>query len=254
MALFTDGLISDLDDLTAQDSQLLEMASNEGIDVSRKLALAQDELAAELIVLLNKLSSANQVLWAAAKPNLGNIVVTPPLKLWHTYRTLEMVYRDAYNSQLNDRYGGKRDQFHQMAQWASEKLIQIGIGVASNPVPRAATPQVSAAPGTLPDGTYYISAAWVNAGGEEGASSLPAVTTLAGSTVQVQAAAPPDGATGWNVYIGDAPETMVLQNGSTIHAGQIWQQTAALATAGQAPGRGQGPTYLKPVPRMIQRG
>ena len=41
------------------------------------------------------------------------VVVTPPLKLWHTFRTLEMVYGDAYNSQLNDRYAGKRDEFHE---------------------------------------------------------------------------------------------------------------------------------------------
>ena len=43
----------------------------------------------------------------AAPPSIEQVVVTPPLKLWHIFRTLEMVYRDAYNSQLNDRYAGQ---------------------------------------------------------------------------------------------------------------------------------------------------
>jgi len=254
MALFTDGPISSLDDLTGQDSQLLEVASTEGINVTRKLDLAQEELGAELRVLLSKLSYVDQPFWMAPKPNLGSVAVTPALKLWHTYRALEMFYADAYNSQLNDRYGGKRDQFHQMAQWAAEKLIQIGIGVVSSPIPQAATPQLTAVPGELADGVYYVSAAWVNAAGEEGASSAPAVISITASAFEVRPGASPDGATGWNVYIGDAPESMVLQNGTPIAASQTWQQVSSLAVAGRAPGSGQQPSYLKPVPRVIQRG
>ena len=44
MALFTDGPVSSIDDLAAQDTQLLDVANAEGIDVTRKLGLAQDEL------------------------------------------------------------------------------------------------------------------------------------------------------------------------------------------------------------------
>ena len=36
------------EDLTAQDSQLLDVASTEGIDLGGKLALAQEELGVEL--------------------------------------------------------------------------------------------------------------------------------------------------------------------------------------------------------------
>ena len=43
MALFTDGPASNIEDLTAQDSQLSERGELEGIDVTRKLALAQEE-------------------------------------------------------------------------------------------------------------------------------------------------------------------------------------------------------------------
>ena len=254
MALFTDGPTSSIEDLIAQDSQLLDVASTEGIDVTRKLALAQEDVGVELTVLLAKLSFADQAFWMPSQPNLGAVVVTPALKRWHTYAALELVYRDAYNSQLNDRYAGKRDQFHQMAQWACEKLIQTGVGLVLGPVPRAATPLVTAIPGALADGTYYISIAWVNASGEEGASAVPAALTIAASTLQVQPGPAPANAANWNVYIGTEEATMVRQNESPISAGELWRQDGALATAGCTPGTGQEPAYLKPLPRVIQRG
>ena len=259
MALFIDGPVSSVEDLAAQDSQLLDVASVEGIDVTQKLALAQDELTLEISALLTRLSYVDQLYWLAPQPNIGSVVVTPALKLWHTFRSLEMVYSDAYNSQLNDRYAGKRDQFHLRAKWAYETLVLAGIGVASVPVPRAATPAVTAAgapaPGTpLPDGTYYVTVAWVNAAGEEGASAVPATIATTGSSLLVQpAGAPPKTAAGWNIYLGASPDSMALQNGSPIAIGQAWRQPAALA-AGRPPGPGQRSTYLKPVPRVIQRG
>jgi hypothetical protein len=254
MALFTDGPVSSIEDLTAQDSQLLDVASTEGIDVTGKLALAQEDVGVELTVLLGKLSFADQAFWMPAQPTLGAVVVTPALKRWHTYMALELVYRDAYNSQLNDRYAGKRDQFHQMAQGACEKLIQTGVGLTLHPVPRASTPQVIAIPGALADGTYFVSIAWVNASGEEGAGSVPAVVTIAASTLQVQAGLPPENAISWNVYIGTDEASMVRQNESPLGTGEMWRQDGAPARAGSAPGTGQEPTYLKPLPRVIQRG
>jgi len=254
MALFTDGTVSSIEDLTGQDSQLLSVASTEGIDVGRKLALAKEEIGAELTVLLRKLSHSDHTSWAAAPLDVDSVVVTAPLRLWHTYLTLEMVYRDAYNSQLNDRYAGKRDQFHELREIAYERLIQIGVGIAAQPVPQATAPTVTPIPGTLPNGTYYVSAAWVNERGEEGASSSPAVTTIAESTLQADAGAPPVHVTGWNVYVGDAQESMILQNGTPIAPGQLWQAGGALTTSGKGPGSGQEPTYLKAVPRLILRG
>lgn len=254
MPLFTDGPVSSIEDLSAQDSQLLDVASTEGIDITRKLALAQEDVGVELTVLLSKLSFADQAFWMPAQPALGEVVVTPALKRWHTFLALELVYRDAYNSQLNDRYAGKRDQFHQMAQWACEKLIQSGVGLALQPVPRASTPQVTPIPGGLADGTYFASIAWVNASGEEGASSSPAVATISASTLQIQPGRPPENAVSWNVYIGTEEGTMVRQNETPICAGDMWRQDGVLTTAGCTPGTGQEPTYLKPLPRVIQRG
>jgi hypothetical protein len=91
MALFTDGPVSTIEDLRAYDSQIGDIASMEGIDVQQKLALAQEDLSIELERLLD------------GRHGLEKVVQTPPLKLWHAYRSLELVYRDAYFTHLNDR-------------------------------------------------------------------------------------------------------------------------------------------------------
>jgi hypothetical protein len=255
MALFTDGPVSCILDLTARDTQLLNVASTEEIDVTQKLALAQDELALEIGTLLSRTASVDQAFWLAPQPDLGTVVVTPALKLWHTLRTLELVYADAYNNQLNDRYAGKRDQFHQMADWAYEKLIQTGIGIASCPVAQPANPNVVAALGApLPDDTYYVTTAWINAQGDEGACAVPAAVKTLSCTLRVQPGTAPRNAVSWNVYVGTAPEAMSLQNGSPLTHGQTWLQPGSLSTSGRAPGPGQSPSYIKPVPRMLQRG
>ena len=104
MALLTDGAISGLDDLAAQDSQLLDIASEEGINVTQKMALALGEIEVEMNSILESLKLVAWPFSLILEPTIGNIVVTPALQLWHTYRTLEMVYSDAYGNQLNDRY------------------------------------------------------------------------------------------------------------------------------------------------------
>src|SRR6266567_3224250 len=196
MALFTDGLVSGILDLTARDTQLLNVASTEGIDVTQKLALAQDELGLELTTLLNRLTYVDQAFGLSPQPDLGSVVVTPVLKLWHTLRSLELVYADAYNNQLNDRYAGKRDQFHAMADSAYEKLIQIGLGISSSPVPQPGIPNVVSAPGPLgtfplPNATYYVTLSWVNTQGEEGACAVPAAATTSSSTLLIQSGPAP---------------------------------------------------------------
>jgi hypothetical protein len=249
MALFTDGLISSIDDLTAKDSQLLNVASVEGIDVTRKLASAQEELQIELESLLHRLSYLEQ-----PAPRLDHVVATPSLRLWHQYRTLEMVYGDAFNSQLNDRYAGRRDQFRDKAKWAYDKLIQNGVGIAADPVPQASTPQLAAAPGALPDGTYFVTIAWLNRAGEEGVAATPALISTVGSTFSVRAGAAPRSAAGWNVYVGTSPDVLALQNAQALAPGDTWLQPGAVMQTGETPGSGQEPSYWQPVPRLIPRG
>jgi hypothetical protein len=263
MALFTDGGISSIEDLSGQDSQLLNVANVEGIDVTRKLGLAQEELSLEIKGLLARVSgwTSPGCIGLATLPGLTNgsrgirnVVVTPALKLWHTYRALDLVYRDAYNSQLNDRYGGKRDEYRAMAVWAYEKVVQSGIGIVWNPIEKAATPKVQAAAGGAPDGDYYVAVAWTSGAETEGASSLPESILVSGSSFRVVPAEAPSRATGWNVFVGTNLNALVRQNVSPLATDQSWLQPDVQLTAGRMAGTGQEPDYLQPVPRVIQRG
>jgi len=254
MALFTDGPPCSIEDLSAQDSQLLNVANVEGIDVTQKLELAHEELALELYALLARASHVDQLLWLSSKPNLDTVAVTTALKLWHAFRSLEMVYADAYNSQLNDRYAGKRDEYHHRATWAYDKLVQNGLGIVQLPVAKAATPVAATAAGAVPDGTYYVTMAWVNQNGEEGASADPTMVTTASSTLLVTPANPRRNATGWTVFVGPAPDSMTMQNAAPLSTGQSWLQPNSVTTTGRRPGNGQSPSYIQPIPRVIQRG
>jgi len=258
MALFSDGPPSTVEDLAALDSQLLKIANVEGIDITQKLALAHQELGLELAAQLKRSDHREEWLWISGPPRLNSIVVTPALKLWHSYKSLELVYRDSYNSQLNDRYAGKRDQFHQMATWAYEQLALIGIGVAQTPVPKAAGFSViSTVPPsgvTIPDGAYYVAMAWVNAAGEEGLSSDPSAVTTSGTTFVVSPGTAPREVTGWNVFAGTDPSALRLQNTAPIGVGQVWLQQSPVDASGRPPGSGQNPTYERTLPPLIQRG
>lgn len=254
MALFTDGPPSTIESLAGLDSQLPGVASTEGIDVTRKLQLAHEEIDLDLHALLKRLSPADRLMWAVVKPGLENVVVTTALRLWHAYRTLELVYSDAYNSQLNDRYMGKRDQFQRMAVSYRERLIEAGAGMASIPVPKATTPVLAAAPGSLPDNIYYATAAWVNRVNEEGASAIPAAITTSSGSFSARLGPAPANATGWNVYVGMDPDNMALQNGAPLDVGAAWVQPVWISATGRKPGCGQAPSYVQALARIVQRG
>jgi hypothetical protein len=245
MPLFTDGPASGIEDLAAQDSQLLNVASAEGIDVTAKLALAQEGIGIELYGLMRE-----SVLALKGIEPLQRVIVTPPLRLWHTYRTLETVYRDAYNNQLNDRYAAKRNQFRELGHWAREQLRDVGVGLAARPVPRAASPTLQQADGTMPQGTYYATIAWMNEFGQEGCAAAAAAITLAGALVVILPEVPA-GVTQWKVYAGTSPESMTEQGMFDI--GQECR-LGFLLSGGKPPGEGQAPDYLHPLPRVLQRG
>jgi hypothetical protein len=254
MALYTDG-VSTIQDLMTQDASVLVTAQTENIDLSQKLAAALQELGIELTTLLQRSNTYDWQFWLQPDPQLNNIVVTPPLQLWHVFQTLWLAYQDAYYNQLNDRYKGKRDQFQQLAHWALDKLIQTGIGIAADPVPQAAPPQLTSIAGGEPATTYYASASWLNVEGQEGQPSSPScLTTGAGSNLVAQPVKQPSNATAWNMYVGLSATTMALQNTSPLATDQVWVQAAPVSTLGQAPGSGQVPDYLRALPRVIQRG
>src|ERR1043166_8798551 len=215
MALFTDGPLASFDDLRDQDSQIGDVASVEGIDVTVKLVLAHEQVGMELEQLLSGLQPIEKV------------VETVPLKLWDTYRAIEMVYADAYYSHLNDRYKAKRDQFHDLSDYAFLILEHLGVGFVNFPVPRAEMPVLAAASGSLPPGTYYATMAWVNHDNEEGQAARGDAVQVFDGGFTVTPRNPPEAAAGWNVFGGMGPTTMVLQNSSPLAVGEIWRQAGA---------------------------
>jgi hypothetical protein len=225
------------------------VAGAENIDVTKKLQIAQEEIDLELQTMLGRMSDAS-----TAQSEVRKVVATTSLKAWHSHLALEMVYTDAYFSQLNDRYASKRDQYHVLAKAARERVIQTGVGMVADPVRRAGAAEVVASTGGyLAVGVYYVTTAWVNRQGEVGASGPPAVIQTSGETFRVSVGDAPAEATGWNIYAGPGPESMVQQNDTPIAPNQTWLQPA-LRASGRAPGNGQEPGYVKQVPRIIQRG
>jgi hypothetical protein len=245
MALFTDGPASTIEDLAAQDSQVFNIASSEGIDLTVKLGLTHEMVGMELEELLRRSTGFD----------LSHVVVTPPVRLWHTYRTLENVYREAYNSQLNDRYAGKRDQFRELSKWAYDRLVSAGIGIALQPAPRAATPNVEQTiGGVLPDGVYYVTMAWLNKAGEVGVCANPETIAVAGSGFRVEPQVAPAGVAGWNVYVGIDPAAMWRQNEYELAPDAAWVQTGTWLSDGVKANGGQNANYFHAIPRVLQRG
>ena len=264
MALFTDVSISTLDQLAAQDTAVLDVASTEGIDAGAKAVLAQEELGVELTAMLSRspFSLTTPSAWwpgSSLTPQsvvrLSNIAVTPPLRLWHTFRTLALIYRDAYNNQLNDRYLGKWNAYSDLAKWASGMLLQTGVGIVADPISIAASPQVDLLSGTLPASTYFVQIAWVNARGEEGmASPVASVSAPDQHFLRVAANNPPTNVVAWNVYAGTSVDAIMLQNVLPISAGQAWLIAPSGLVSGTIPGNGQDPNYFRQLPRYLQRG
>src|SRR5712692_5372603 len=213
MALFTDGSISEVQDLTAYEANLVEVADAEGIDLLSKLRLAQGELGAELAAA--SLRPGN-IYWtgpawnsSGAEVNLSRfeldrVVVTSPLKLWHTFQALAIVYRDAYNRKLNDKYLPKWSEYKELARWASNLLYQSGIGLLVQPIPRPNKPGLDWVSSTLGGMTLYVRMSWASAAGEGAPSEEMAIVTPDSQALRVTPPAAPSSITGWNVYVGTA--------------------------------------------------
>src|SRR5690242_3768002 len=262
MALFTDAPISTLDHIAAQDSGALDVASTEGIDATTKLSLAQDEVGIEIVAAASRspFSQAAPSVWwpgmvLTTALQLSSIVVTPPLRLWHTFHTLELLYRDAYNNQLNDRYLGKWRAYTDLSKWASSLLMQTGVGLVSDPIAIAQRPQVDITTGSFQSATYFVQAAWINSRGEEGmASAVASASALDQTSIRVTAQNAPANATGWNIFAGLSIDAITLQNSEPISIGEPWLLPVSGLVSGSSPGTGQAPTYYRVLPRYFQRG
>jgi hypothetical protein len=239
--LFTDSPAIAIEDLADHETVILETASTEGINLTVKIVLATNEVGLEL-------QSRNFA--------LNNVVVTPALRLWLIFHTLEIVYRDAYHNQLNDRYKAKWDEYKKLSSFASGLLFRIGVGTVADPIPQAAHPQLSLVGGALTPAKYFVQIGWRNANSEEGRpSEMTAIDVPDGNTFQVRAVNPPSNAISWNVYAGPTPDNLFLQNPTPLDPTASWTAPDfGLLTSGPQPGAGQEPTFLSPGPRILLRG
>jgi hypothetical protein len=254
MALFVDGPACTIDDLTDQDAGLLDVALSTGINVSTKLRLAAEEIGTDLKLWLSRQRPAVELVWGPTL-RLEQIVVTPPLKRWEAMHTLALVYRDAYFSQLVDRYQGKWQEYAKLAREVREDLISSGLGLVSDPIVRAAPPIVSTTPGPQHGGTFYASVTWVNASGQEGAASdASSITVADGSLMTVSTAGAPANAVGFNVYAGTILGALVRQNDVILPATATYIYVPGQITQGPAAGNGQMPDFIRPMARTSLRG
>ncbi len=250
MALFIDSEINSLQDLQRYESGVLDVASAEQIDITAKMGLAQEMIAASILVFLLRHAARDPGSYLfgpqsnSRRRQLGvsDVVVTEPLKRWHALKCLEMIYQDAYYNQLNDRYKGKWMQYEQRAATASSQFLQIGIGLVADPVRKAEAPLLVAVAGPNLATSYYVRIAWVNSGGQEGlASDGVGLQTVDGTQLVVTPGPAPTNAAGWNVYAGLTPEGVSLQNDAAVGTQTDWAVPASGLRAGRKPGWGQPP-------------
>src|SRR5438477_6207249 len=157
--LFTDRPTITAQDLADHETVILDTANIEGISLTIKIGLATDEVGLQLLSQFPQLGLVNI--------QLKNVVVTPALRLWVIFHTLEIVYRDAYHNQLNDRYKAKWDEYKDLSAYASGLLFEIGIGTVVDPIPQAEHPLLGLTAGSLTPAKYFVRVAWRNASGEE---------------------------------------------------------------------------------------
>ena len=254
MALFADGPASTIDSLTDQDSGLLDVAQTNGINVTTKLRLAHEEIGTELQLWLLRPRPTLELLWGPTL-RLEQVVVTAPLKRWETLRALALVYRDAYFSQLVDRYQAKWQEFLKLARDAYEEFIATGLGLVSDPIRRAQIPALGSTPGPQSGGTFYASVSWVNAEDQEGACVRGGF----------------DHDSRWKSDAGDAPDRTgkrgrlqdlcgditlpdVSANQRPSSCERHLHLCARSGHARAAPGFGQTPDYTRPLVRTLLRG
>ena len=254
MALFTDGPAPTIDDLVDEDSGLLDVAENTGINVTAKLRLAHAEMATDLQLWLNKPRPMMEMLWAPSL-RIGQIVVTPPLQRWEKMLSLAMVYRDAYFNVVVDRYQAKWQEYLRLAGDARESFVASGLALVSDPVARPEPPVLGTTAASNPGGAFYVSVAGVNAAGQAGAPSwASSITTTDGTAILVAPVTWAKNVVAFRVYGGPSLTAMVLQNTTDETAGLTFTYQPGQITDGPLPGNGQAVEFVRPMARTIPRG
>ncbi len=257
MALLTDGNPNDTEGLRVVESAILEVARVEGIDLNAKLCLATEEISEDVLDMLLGHTPVQFPIGGEQRRRLGvsDVVVSPQMKRWQALHTLAVVYRDAYNNQLNDRYLNKWDEYRELARGARERTYGFGIGLVAAPIPRAGLAVMGAGTGTAAGALYYAQVSWVSASGQEGSvSCLTNFQTSDNSALTVAAGNAPAAAVGWNVYVGLTLSTATLQNSAPLGIGATFTLPGLGLMSGRCPGDGQAAEMFVTGGRILRRG
>jgi hypothetical protein len=256
MSLFADGPPSNIEDLTDNDSGLLDVCRVQQIDASIKLTLAHRELTVQLDSLFEQQRTLYSLVGSGSQLSARHVAVTPTLRMWHTWHTLSLVYRDAYFNQLNDRFSAKWNEYRRLSDEEKNRLRELGVGIVWDPIARPRGPLLSLSPATEVGGTFYFSVALLNAAGEQSSPSpVESVQLPDGNAVDIQVSDQPANAQAWNLYGGSSPDALYLQNESPIPLDGHWvfYPSTSLLNSAQ-PGIGQTANVTKPLPRLLSRG
>jgi hypothetical protein len=251
MALFTDGLICESEDLREYESSVLEVAQNEGIELTPKLKVAQREIAFELVTFLMRHGAEH----VDVRRGLTNVVVTDSLRHWHAVQSLAALYRDAYHQRMNDRFREKWSHYSLETRAAKQTCFVTGVGISLKPIPRATEPVCgSVLAGQMPSRTYLVSVNW-HRNSQSGELSLPiAVDVGAGRLLQVRVEGVPADVEGWSVYVGLEAGRIFAGSQGLLTPGEMWTE-AGVPFAGKPPRiQAQEPDLFVRLDQRIQRG
>jgi hypothetical protein len=255
--LLTDGSPNTTEDLRVYESAILDVSSEEKINLDAKLRLATEELSEIVLnILLDHSSIVTGGDMLRRTKGVSDVVVTRQLKRWHALYTLAIFYRDAYNNQLNDRYLGKWNEYLLLARSARETTLQYGIGLVNTPIPEPGTPVLGSVPGLLAATVYYVQITWVSAtGAESNPSKATAFEAPVASLLTVtNGTNVPAVATAFNVYVGLTDCPLTLQNSAPIPIGGTFTEASSGLVTGVAVGMGQAPDLYITGGSVLRRG
>jgi hypothetical protein len=241
MALFTDGPILTIEDLRTYESSILSVAKSEGIDLTRKIDLSQREVGADIYEYLTERTASES---GPATIGLHQIVASELLFHWIVLHALELIYRDCYHSQLNDRYRMKWQEYQRQSSRAASRYFHVGPGVVEVPVGKAMAPSLGASAGVMENGTYEVRVAWQNSAGQVGVASEAALFHSTDGSVPVVSAGPaPANGVAWHVFAGKLDERLGRQNDAPLLPGTSWLCPPDGIRPGPEIGNGQSPDY-----------
>jgi hypothetical protein len=255
MALLTDGYPNDTETLRVYESSILNVAHVEGIDLDAKLGLATEEISQQVLDVLLTHDSFTIIMGRRRLLGVSDVVVTSTLRRWHALHALAIVYRDAYNNQLNDRYKSKWEEYRELEREAKEQTLRFGIGLVSPPIRKADAPSFGIVPSLNPSTTYYVQVNWAAADGQEGcASDVTTYQTAEGSLMMIQVPSAPEGVAFWNAFVGLTPATIMQQNATPILVGQHFTIPSTGLVAGRRTSEGQAAQFYVTGGRILRRG